>query len=548
LPSGKAGDTVGRMSSLRPELRPVFFFAVSFALLLAARTSSADVGDLTPDGCIQNSGGSGCAAKTPGLGGAISAVVAPGGKHAYLASFDDDTITVFERETDGSLSKQECFQNTGGSACDGTGGTTKALDTPTDIAISPDGDSVYVTTQGSNAVATFARASNGSLTPQGCIEDFSSNQLCEDDGGNAPGLEGASGVAVSPDGDNVYVASFLSDAIAIFDRASNGTLTAQPCIQNTGREGCIVRGGTTTDGLDGAYDVAVSPDGDSVYVVSYTGNTLAIFDRAGDGSLTPAGCIDDDGGLDTCSTQAPGLDGPRSVTVSPDGDQVYVGSFLDDAVVTFTRAGDGGLTFAGCIQNTGGTDCTGTGGTTPGLDGLSSVAVSSDGESLYSAALASDALVAFDRAGNGTLSPRTCVQNTGRTECVNDGGTTTAGLDGAIDAVLSPAGSQVYVSSFTSDALVTIQRESAITATTTTSVTTTSDPGPLPDCGDVNDDGNVTANDALAILRAAVGGDECAGIVCACDVAGGGSIATSDALAALRLAVGQPVTPQCSCA
>jgi DNA-binding beta-propeller fold protein YncE len=532
------------MSFLRPELRPVFRFAASFALLFAARTSSADVGDLSPDGCIQDSGGSACATTTPGLGGALSTVVAPGGKHAYLASFDDDTITVFERDNDGSLSKQECFQNTGGTACNSTGGATKALDTPTDVAISPDGDSVYVTTQVSNAIAMFRRASDGSLTPQGCIEDFSSNQLCEDDGGNAPGLEGASAVAVSPDGDNVYVASFLADAIAIFDRASNGTLTAQPCIQNTGREGCIVRGGTTTDGLDGAYDVAVSPDGDSVYVVSYTGNTLAVFDRAGDGSLTPAGCIDDDGGLDTCATQAPGLEGPRSVTVSPDGDHVYVGSFLDDAVVTFTRAGDGSLSFAGCIQNTGGTDC---GDNTPGLDGLSSVAVSSDGESLYVASLASDALVAFDRAGNGSLSPRTCIQNTGRTECVNVGGTTTAGLDGAIDAALSPAGTQVYVSSFTSDALVIIQRESAITVTTTTSVTTTSDPGPLPDCGDPNGDGNVTANDALAILRAAVGGDECEGIVCVCDVAGGGSVATSDALAALRIAVGQAVTPQCSC-
>jgi fibronectin-binding autotransporter adhesin len=536
------------MMSTRPETIRFFLSIAAIALVAAASNpASADVGDLTPAGCIQDSSGSGCATKTPGLGGALSTVVSPGGKNAYVVAFDDDTLTVFDRETDGSLSKKECFQNTGGSDCDGSGGPTVALDAPSDVAVSPDGKSVYVVSSDSNAIAFFARASDGSLTPQGCIEDFSSNLLCAGKGGNAPGLESASAVAVSPDGQNVYVASFLSDAIAVFERASNGTLTAMPCIQNTGRTGCTGEGGSTTAGLDGPYDVAVSADGESVYVVSNISDAIVVFDRNNDGSLTPAGCIDDEEGVDTCATDAPALDGPRAVAVSRDDEQVYVASFLDDAVLTFDRAGDGSLTAAGCIQNTDGTDCAGIGGTTAGLDGVSSVAVSSDGESLYSASFASDALVAFDRAGDGTLTPRTCIQNTGRTECSDEGGSTTAGLDGASDTALSPAGTEVYVSSYLSDAVVVFERESGIVATTTTTVTTTTEPPPLPECGDTNDDGNVSAVDALAILRAAVGGDECNGIECACDVAGGESITTSDALAALRISVGQSVTPQCNC-
>jgi DNA-binding beta-propeller fold protein YncE len=534
------------MKSIRPEPFLLSIPAAAF-VLFAAAPSSADVGDLTPVGCIQDSSGTGCGTKTPGLDGALSTVISPGGKHAYVASFEDDTLTVFDRATDGSLSKKECFQNTGGSECDGSGGPTIALDGPSDVAVSPDGKSVYVVSGNSRAIAFFIRASDGSLTPQGCIEDFASNQLCEGKGGNAPGLDSASGVAVSPDGKNVYVASFLSDAITVFDRGSNGVLTETTCIQNTGRTGCTTRGGSTTDGLDGAYDVAVSLDGESVYVVSNISDTIVVFDRASDGSLTPAGCIDDDGGVAACASDTPGLDGPRAVAVSRDDNQVYVASFLDDAVLTFDRAGDGALTPAGCIQNTGGSDCTGTGGTTAGLDGVSSVAVSSDGESVYSASLASDALVAFDRSGGGTLTPRTCFQDSGRSECADAGGATTAGLDGASDAALSPAGTEVYVSSFLSDAIVVFGRESGDTPTTTTSVTTTTEAPLPPDCGDANEDGNVTAIDALAILRAAVGGDECNGIECACDVAGGGSIATSDALAALRISVGQPVTPQCTC-
>jgi DNA-binding beta-propeller fold protein YncE len=535
------------MKSTRPEPLLLLFPAAAF-VLFAAASASADVGDLTPAGCIQDSSGTGCGTKTAGLGGVLSTVVSPGGKHAYVASFEDDTITVFDRATDGSLSKKECFQNTGGSECDGSGGPTYALDGPSDVAVSPDGKSVYVASGDSNAIAFFTRGSDGSLTPQGCIEDFSSNQLCQGKGGNSPGLESASGVAVSPDGKNVYVASFLSDAIAVFARDSNGALTERPCIQNTGRTGCTTRGGSTTDGLDGAYDVAVSADGESVYVVSNISDTIVVFDRASDdGSLTPAGCIDDDGGIAACASDTPGLDGPRAVALSRDDNQVYVASFLDDAVLTFDRAGDGSLTPAGCIQNTGGSDCNGTGGTTAGLDGVSSVAVSSDGESVYSASLTSDALVAFDRSGGGTLTPRDCFQNSGRSECTNAGGATTAGLDGASDAALSPAGTEVYVSSFLSDAIVVFGRESGDTPTTTTSVTTTTEAPPLPECGDANEDGNVSAVDALAILRAAVGGDECNGIECVCDIAGGGSIATSDALAALRISVGQSVTPQCTC-
>ena len=70
-------------------------------------------------------------------------------------------------------------------------------------------------------------------------------------------------------------------------------------------------------------------------------------------------------------------------------------------------------------------------------------------------------------------------------------------------------------------------------------------PGPL--CGDSNLNDSVTASDALAVLKAAVGGDECQQLPCVCDVNGSGTITASDALADLKRAVGQLLVLTCQC-
>ncbi|HYC55898.1 MAG TPA: dockerin type I domain-containing protein [Candidatus Binatia bacterium] len=63
-------------------------------------------------------------------------------------------------------------------------------------------------------------------------------------------------------------------------------------------------------------------------------------------------------------------------------------------------------------------------------------------------------------------------------------------------------------------------------------------------CGDANDDGEIKATDALAVLRAAVGGEgDCPPV--RCDVDGNGSILASDSLRVLRAAVGVEVELTC---
>ncbi len=87
-------------------------------------------------------------------------------------------------------------------------------------------------------------------------------------------------MAVSPDGQNVYVAGRKSSGLAVLRRGGDGSLTYGGCVGNPdagtgiGPQGC-----TPALGLGEAYAVAVSPDGNHVYVAGGTSNGLAVLSR-----------------------------------------------------------------------------------------------------------------------------------------------------------------------------------------------------------------------------------------------------------------------------
>ena len=121
------------------------------------------------------------------------------------------------------------------------------------------------------------------------------------------------------------------------------------CIESTESESneCT----TTAPGLDdGTNDVAVSPDGKNVYVISTDDASIAEFTRNSDGSLVELGCIADSDSDSTCTNQsATGLADPQAIAISPDGKNVYVAaedsSDSDEGdVAEFTRNANGSLT------------------------------------------------------------------------------------------------------------------------------------------------------------------------------------------------------------
>lgn len=159
---------------------------------------------------------------------------------------------------------------------------------------------------------------------------------------NGPGpFMGSRAIAVSPDGGHVYVASSKSDAIAIFTRnRQSGAL-----VQAKGAGGCIAAKGAfgcaAAIGLDEPNSVAISPNGRSLYATSRLGNSVTAFVRnPKTGALRQlppplAGCISG-APIPGCAAGL-ALVAPDVVVVSPDGNNVYVGSFFGNAVAAFSR-------------------------------------------------------------------------------------------------------------------------------------------------------------------------------------------------------------------
>jgi 6-phosphogluconolactonase (cycloisomerase 2 family) len=358
-----------------------------------------------------------------GLNGATSVAVSPDGEYVYAAAFLDASVAVFRRDPEtGILVTYVDEEFDGVNGVDGLGGANSVM-------ASPDGDHVYVAGSADDAVAVFSRdVASGALTYVGVQKDGV---------GGVDGLDGAYSVAVSPDGAHVYAAGGHDDALVVFAR---DRVSGELAYLETHKDG--TRG---VDGLEGARLVAVSPDGDHVYVAAFNDNAVAVFSRpAVDGGLTYLETQQNGaGGVD-------GLDAVDAVAVSPDGHHVYTASWRDDAVAAFSRdPTTGALSYLGMHQDgAGGLD---------GLDGAEWVAVSPDGHHVYAAAGTDDAVVVFSRnRATGTLS---------YVETQKDG-VGVDGLGGACCLAISPDGHHVYVAGPVDDAVTVFSRDPATGALT----------------------------------------------------------------------------------
>ncbi len=191
-------------------------------------------------------------------------------------------------------------------------------------------------------------------------------------------------------------------------RGAVGDLTFTGCIGSDLDMGC-----TATDPSGVLFDaesVAISDDGSSVYVVANTGSGTGLVDgfsrNTSTGVLSFQECIGD--GAISCTATSPtdAVGEPRSVAVSTDGKSVYVASFYAGVIDVFSRnTSTGALSYTGCIGEESG--CTAT-TPTKALEGAASVAVSPDGASAYVGAQSS--LDVFERnTSTGALTFQHCI-------------------------------------------------------------------------------------------------------------------------------------------
>ena len=119
-----------------------------------------------------------------------------------------------------------------------------------------------------------ASAQPGALTQAGCVSETSSGGTCAD----GYGVEGATAIAISPDGRNVYVAAPATQSLAVFTRdPATGALTEQGCftLWAAGGDPQCVR---VPRGLSNPVAITVSGDGRSVYVANLT-DEVTVFAR-----------------------------------------------------------------------------------------------------------------------------------------------------------------------------------------------------------------------------------------------------------------------------
>ncbi|MEX2168320.1 MAG: S8 family serine peptidase [Pirellulales bacterium] len=208
---------------------------------------------------------------------------------------------------------------------DNRGQTVQRLTGATGLAISADGARLYVSNSSASAlnggtILAFERVPG--QTPELRLRRILSNGVA-----SSPFGAGGRGVVVSSEGNqlHVYVAgenADASDTLATFVRVVGGApFLSYSAVLKNGQPDSL---GTTVVGLDGANDVALSPDGRHLYVSAATDGAVTLFARNDStGVLTFVQSLID-GALDDAGGTVSGILEASSVTISDDGSRVYV--------------------------------------------------------------------------------------------------------------------------------------------------------------------------------------------------------------------------------
>lgn len=436
-------------------MRRLVPFALVLCMLAWAASAQAATGDLTFKDCLAKFATGPCTAvPNEVLEEGRDVAVSPDGRFIYVADYTD-SIVVFKRSlATGAISYASCIDNGGDAGC--THLPNNTLLAPRRLAISPDGSSLYVAAETSDAIVRLSIASDGSLSFASCVEDDDLfNSGCALKAGT---LDGPKRVVVSPDGNSVYSVG-NDDSLNHF----NASLAPQSCYREVTVTGC----GTQAQPLQAASGLAISPDGKFLYVSSVGRDAIAWFKREEGGTLTFVACSDDGDVAEftgNCTEDAGvNYDNLNHIALTPDGSSAYITDEVPiGAVYHFSRSAlTGALTREDCLADSlgdapGCTELNDTAGS--GLSSVTDAVVSPDAASLYTVAYQDSALSTFGLASpSGTMTFVDCLRATEFQGC---GGFGESVLSGPFGVDVSPDGHDVYVANGSgTPALLHFERE-----------------------------------------------------------------------------------------
>lgn len=342
-----------------------------------------------------------------GIFGGGRMVVGPDGRGLYVVTYDGSTggLSAFGTDpaTGAITGLTSCFTESGVSCAPGDLSFTAyrkgyALALPRNVAVSPDGRTVYTASGGNRGgLAAFARdTSSGALTTElNCLTGLSgpgTETSCPVD----VGVEDASSVAASnvaiyvgsdhDSGDHGSVVAFARDSAA-------GTIQSRiGCLQQSGG-GVPSCNAAFGGGLVAPEQLTLSPGSGMLYAASTNslgslGELASIRVAANGAPSSPlAGCLMSTFSGDSCSV-VPGVRGAAKLAVSADGRRLYAVDDLDNRVAAFALDPVSGAAQAPPLSCAGSGAATGCPAASNGaaLQTLDTVAIGPGGSVLYTGA------------------------------------------------------------------------------------------------------------------------------------------------------------------
>jgi DNA-binding beta-propeller fold protein YncE len=360
---------------------------------------------LSYGGCISSDGSGGACADTPGgaelLKEGTAIAVSPNGAGVYAGSLKvnsegnaDGVLSRFATLPGGQLGWAGCIaDDTAGGECEkAQADPTSPLSFPTEIAVSPNGKSVFVAGVGGAVSHLFANPLTGEFSYDGCVSPPQDGQDpdCAHTAGDT--LSDQIALAVSRL-DQVYVLT-EDETLAHLRTDPDGRLSYEGCVGEGKVSGCSPAS-TGPTALHEGDVMAVAPDG-SIYVLS-VGGLITRFPTDSEGRIGSGSC--GSGANPNCSTGAPAgaLKKADGIAASSDGKSLYVTS--STSILTFAIAANGGLVFQQCLSNKGIAGCSPIAGA--GISDVAGVAVSPDGSAVYVVGRSPAYLARFSRGATG---------------------------------------------------------------------------------------------------------------------------------------------------
>lgn len=371
-----------------------------------------------------------------GLTAASDVVATRDGGNVYAIGLQDNTLVAFRRDPEKGLDAATAGQHLIYLAHYTQGGAIDGLSRPSQIQVSADNKSVFVTSEEGNSLAVFDR---DDVVNSPTFGRLTFRQVLRDGVGGVDGLLGARSIALDANGQHVYVAGSFESAIAVFRRDASRNLVPVE----------VVRGGSNgVTGLNGIRDLVVSQDRKQVLGVSSIANAVVVFNRNNDP-------VSADFGRLTFVQSRPFATGDRLVALAmpqlanaADNEHVYVVAESSHRLYVLGRNLDPGSPAYGTVQlqrqyanNVGGITR---------MSGPRDVAVSPDGERVYVAAQFGHSILVFDRDTNrtsasfGSLVP---------VETRTDGIDGVDGLNTVYALAVSPDSRHVYAAGFGDNAV-----------------------------------------------------------------------------------------------